>query len=406
MHSLRRLTWLLFALLLSLALWVWEDVPLLDLRLEPQPQVVMPTSQTVPEVVLPTGALAEVYERARPATLRIEARLRGHDMTGPIGVGTGFFFSDDGLVLTAFHVVDVSEIQIEDRSLIRYVGVTPDEREYPLRLVGFDAYLDLAVLQAEVPSKVAYLPLGSALPQVDSEVVAIGNSRGEFLQGRAGRIARLGVASPRARFATDTIELTAALLPGDSGGPVLNDRGEAVGVVSYISFNPNAVPESEQGDLIPDHLRDIIRPDLLRPNFASYAVPVLAESTTVTALVAGERHDIPVIGLSFPNPAIGNYQPGRSSTYLGRQSGAVVSAVQPGGPAELAGFRPLEAEGGEIVSADVIIAVDGERTPTVERLIDVLYHKEVGQTVTVTVQRGAETFRVRMTLAAKQEVFN
>lgn len=384
---MRRLTLLLFALLLVVALWGRKAPEWLPL---PERPVVVQTNQAVlPEVVPPTGALETVFERARPATLRIEARLPGHPV--PLGIGTGFFFSADGLVLTAFHVVDRSQIEDGWRSRIAYVGVGPDEREYPLELLGFDAYLDLAVLRASVTGEVPYLPLTQADPSVDSEVLAIGNSRGDFLQGRVGRVTRLGVKSPRARFAEGTIELTAALSPGDSGGPVLNAKGEAVGVVSFISFNPDAVDP-------PPYLRGV-----LRPSYASYAVPVAYQSEVLSGLVAGARHDIPVIGLSFAANA--DYQPRRSAVDLGRRPGAVVSSVEPGGPADAAGLRGAVVRAGELIAADVIIAVDDVPTPTSDALIEELYHKEVGQAVTVTVQRGGQTFKVRVTLGAKYQVF-
>lgn len=385
--SVRRLSLLLFALLLVVALWgrkVPEWLPL------PERSVVVQTNQAaLPEVVPPSGALEAVFERARPATLRIEARLPGQPV--PLGIGTGFFFSADGLVLTAFHVVDRSQIEADWRARINYVGVGPDEREYPLELLGFDAYLDLAVLRAAVDGAVPYLPLTQTDPSVDSEVLAIGNSRGDFLQGRVGRVTRLGVKSPRARFAEGTIELTAALSPGDSGGPVVNASGEAVGVVSFISFNPQVVDP-------PPYLRGVIR-----PSYASYAVPVAFRSEVLSGLVAGERHDIPVIGLSFGGAS--DYQPRRSAVDLGRRPGAIVGGVQPGGPADAAGLRNAVVRAGELVSADVIVAVDDVPTPTSEALIEELYRKEVGQIVTVTVQRGSQTFKVRVTLGAKYQVF-
>ena len=392
--GLRRLTWLLLALLITVFSWSFVT------PFKRQPSLAYHhVSQNLPEVVPPSGAFSEVFNAARPATLRIEARSPVY-LGGPIGVGTGFFISDDGFVLTANHVVDKSEISGDVRAGVTYVGVSPDGREYPLEPVGFDAYLDLALLKAETPVGVAFLPLATATPKVGSDIIAIGNSRGAFLEGRAGRISRLGVASPRARFAKDTIELTAALSPGDSGGPIINAQGEAIGVVSYISFRPNALG-SPSDSPIPEYLRPIIVP---QRGFASYAVPVLASSEAVTALMAGERHDIPVVGLTLP----GEYSPSRSpQANLGPRAGAIVGTVQPGGPAAKAGFKDLEVDPvrREIERADVITEVDDERVRTVNDLFEVLFRKEVGQTVVVTVQRGDATFKLRLVLGAKQDVF-
>ena len=395
--GLRRLTWLLLTLLVTVFSLSFTAPFKPHLQTPRHGYVYYHASQNLPDIVLPSGAFSAVFDQTRPATLRIEARSPAY-LTGPIGVGTGFFISNDGFVLTANHVVDRSDIDQSIRASATYVGVSPDGTEYPLELVGYDAYSDLALLKAEVPGDVAFLPLATASPRVGSDIIAIGNSRGAFLEGRAGRISRLGVASPRARFAKDTIELTAALSPGDSGGPIINAQGEAIGVVSYISFRPNEFAEDDNP--IPEYLRPIIVPRL---GFASYAVPVLASSEELSALRAGERNDIPVVGLTLS----ADYVPSRFPVDLGPRAGAVVQDVQPGGPAAKAGFRALQVdrERREIAQADVITEVDSERVRTVNDLFEVLYRKQVGQTVTVTVQRGGNTFKLRLVLGAKQDVF-
>ena len=96
----------------------------------------------------------------------------------------------------------------------------------------------LALLRAVGAKHVPYLNVSPLEPVVGSGVVAIGNSRGDFLQGRAGEVRRLDVRAVQASFADGTFELTAALAPGDSGGPVVDEAGNAVGVVSYIAFTP------------------------------------------------------------------------------------------------------------------------------------------------------------------------
>ena len=363
-----------------------------------------------PPVVEATGRLEEVYQGARPATLRLEARvlslMPGRSVAG---VGTGFFVSEEGLLLTAYHVVEAQWLGDRDRR-IHYFGVGPGGEEYRLELVGFDAYLDLALLQAEVDGPVPYIPFAGGPTRPGGEIVAIGNSRGEFLEDRSGRVTRLGVGSPNALLADGVIELTASLIQGDSGGPVLNTDGEVVGVVSYISFNPQDM-SSEGPEFIPPFLRDLTLPR----RFASYAVPVFEGGEVMAALLAGETRDIPVIGFSWANF---DYDPATNSSLdLGRHRGTVIGTIAAGGPADRAGLRSLERrlvvvnrEGRPVhtwvVSADVIVAVDGEPTPTFNSLVEVLRRKEVGQLVELTVQRGSETFRVDLELGARRQVFN
>ncbi|MBA2668577.1 MAG: serine protease [Trueperaceae bacterium] len=387
---LRPLTFVLLALLVGVA---WPFMR------EPRPQYLQ-VNEGPPAVVGPTGVLSVAYELARPATLRIEVRCSGVFARQVLGLGSGFFFDANGLVLTAYHVVDGPSGGCPE---VRYVGVGPDRTEYPLELVGFDAYMDLAVLRATVDVLVPFIPLGSRLPRPGTDVVAIGNSRGDFLAGRAGTVTRLGVRAARVEFAEDTIELTAALAPGDSGGPVVTARGEAVGVVSYISFNPSRMESA-----IPPFLLGVPLPR----NFASYAVPVEEGSLLVADLVAGGRRDVPVIGFSWD--AGYDYDPARADVDLGPRPGPIVWRVAPGGPAEAAGLRSLvsrpivdadDRRVGSELEADVIVAIDGIATPTFADLLAQVRMKQIGQTIAVSVQRGAATFRLDLVLGARRNVF-
>lgn len=357
-----------------------------------------------PQPLAPEGALADAYQLALPASLRIEARCAGAFRGGALGVGSGFYISPKGEVMTAYHVVEGDGVSVCPR--IEYVGIEADGDEVELEMVGFDAYFDLAVMRADVTGEVPYLPLAAQAPRPGTEVVAIGNSRGDVLAPRAGRVTRLGVQASRADFADGTIELTAALAPGDSGGPVLTEAGEAVGVVSYISFTPGSMRSDAY---VPPFLRGLSLPS----DFASYAVPVSLDDDLVAGLRAGERRDVPVIGFSW-RPGF-DYEPGQGGRDFGMRPGPVVVNVAPDGPAAQAGLRsyaerPVYDEDGELIGierrADVIVAVDGEPTPTFYALLETVRRKQIGETVSLTVQRGRTTIRLDLELGAKREVFS
>ncbi len=349
-----------------------------------------------PPIEAPTGALAAAFEQARDAAVRIEARCGGTTM----GVGSGFFASADGLVLTAYHVVDAASSS--SVCTVRWVAITAQEEVFPLRLVGFDGYMDLAALKADVGRTVPFLPLAERGPSVGTPVVAIGNSREDFLAARAGRVSRLGVVASRADFADGTIELTNSLAPGDSGGPVINERGEVVGVVSYISFNPSAMTTQE---FVPHFLRGLS----LSRDFASYAVPLSTTSEIATAVLAGERRDVPVIGFSWQV----DYRPSNSPHNLGPRPGPIIHRVAHGGPADLAGLRGMGQktvtnDDGSVsidLVADVIVALDGVATPTFYDLLALVKTRQIGDVVTLTVQRDNATYRIELELGAKASVF-
>ena len=372
-------------------------------RPEPQPQFVQ---RGLPEVAPPQGELLSLFEETRPASLQIEVRSGNVFSSAVQGVGTGFFISPDGLVLTAYHVVDPTNPGARNSRSRAIIGVGPDETRYPLELVGFDAYLDLALMKADVSGEVPYLPLAGMSTTIGSRVLAIGNSRGDFLEGRTGEVTRLDVAPLRSDFADTAIELTAPLAPGDSGGPVINLNGEAIGVVSYIALT--GAPQS--GFLGPFAEQ--------AGRFSSFAIPVSAESDVIESLLAGERRDIPVIGFEMGAARYGlgrEYNPRRSRRFdLGPRSGIIVNNVIPGGPADEAGLRSLQAEpitndAGQVIDfdlqADVITAVDGRRTRDSYELIGILREKGVGAQVTVTVQRGDETVDLELELAPRAVTF-
>jgi hypothetical protein len=158
--------WFRVSVLLGILLVVASIAP----RVQTE-RVVLHAQATPPPVVEPTGELKEVFDFARPATLVIETRCRG-GRGGALGVGTGFFISAEGQVLSAYHVVDATNPPCR----IEYVAVTPERAEYPLELLAFDAFFDVAPLQADVSMEVPYLPIAVRHPSPGDRIVAIRNS--------------------------------------------------------------------------------------------------------------------------------------------------------------------------------------------------------------------------------------
>ncbi|WP_102125856.1 S1C family serine protease [Deinococcus planocerae] len=326
------------------------------------------------------AALDALFRKLRPATLRIED-CPPTNCREPNGVGTAFLIGD-GYALTAYHVVFASKT---------LSAQTLDKKRYAVQVVGYDDQSDLALIRVNVPGGTPSMPLAARGPQVGDAALAIGNGGGEFLVQKTGRLTGLDSDAGRADFPPGTLELNAQLIPGDSGGPILNAQGEVVGVVSYISVG------GPRGGRI-----------------TAYAVPVTRTNATLAALRRGEKRDAPVIGIAltpqlefaFALPADRFAEFNRVFDLgLGDTPGAFFTNVVPGSPAARAGLQPLTLnEQGKRVSGDLVTAVNGQAIANFSDFQYAVRRYRPGETVTLTVLRGGKRIEVKLTLAARPQV--
>ena len=191
--------------------------------------------QTLETVPLPSQA-AKAYEIVRPSVVRVRGFGPGRDGTEntEVGVGTGVVIVDKGLILTNLHVVVGAE----------KIGVVFDEGlEADADIVGVQPEHDLALIQAKkIPDDLVAATLrstGGITP--GDHVVAVGFPFGIGPSATAGVISGLAreYNSPRGkRTLTNLIQFDAAANPGNSGGPLVTDEGEVIGIVTGI-LNPN-----------------------------------------------------------------------------------------------------------------------------------------------------------------------
>ncbi len=152
-----------------------------------------------------------------------------------VGAGTGFIVSEDGLILTNKHVV--SDVDAE------YVVVMNDNKEYNAKVLARDPVQDLAIMKIEGGNNLKPLKLGSVDDiQIGQTVIAIGNALGRFQNTvSVGVISGLGrtIVATGTDFTTerleDIIQTDTAINRGNSGGPLINLRGEVVGINTGIS---------------------------------------------------------------------------------------------------------------------------------------------------------------------------
>ncbi|HSP16011.1 MAG TPA: trypsin-like peptidase domain-containing protein [Thermoanaerobaculia bacterium] len=228
-------------------------------------------------------------------------------------LGSGFVWSDDGIIVTNNHVVEgASRISVNFQ----------DGTQLPARLIGVDPDSDVAVLRVDA-LHLTPAPIGTSSDLLIGEtVVAVGNPFGLSGTVTTGVVSALGRSVPskeQGRTFTDFIQTDASINPGNSGGPLLNIEGKVIGINTAIYANAQGI-----GFAIPvDRARKVIQ-DLLR-----YGQVRSGWLGAVTATLTPE--EAKRLGL-------------RASR------GALVARVFSGSPAQSAGIRP----------GDVITSVDGK----------------------------------------------
>ena len=338
-------------------------------------------------VTVPTGLpdFATLAERVSPAVVSIqtasyESRPRGHRVDpfefffGPRrrgdereqddddqpefrqdSGGSGFLISAEGLVVTNNHVIDgADEIEVN-------LGDSVVEAE----IVGADPATDLAVLKIAVDEQLPYLALGDSQSlRVGEWVMAIGSP----LRGLTDTVT-VGVVSGKGRQLGMSLETTsfenfiqtdAAINFGNSGGPLINLRGEVVGINTAINYGSENI---------------------------GFAVPVATLQQILPQLVDGGKVRRGYLGIGVENldrRAVEGFG-------LGSTDGALVTQVMEGQPAAAAGIK----------IGDVILMVDDREIANTRELIDYVSAVGPDKSVTLKIVRNGETLEKRVKLAER-----
>ncbi len=177
---------------------------------------------------------AALIAKLEPATVKINCLYQGV----PVNIGTGFFISDDGKILTNMHVVRPAfqegyalrittndGKQIEDVSMIK---------------VGDEKNVDLTLLKVNFHPK-SFFKIATIAPKKGTDVMVLGNPRGYDFTVSSGILSGFNQADTSAKFnpesRVDEIQVTAPISPGNSGGPIFNDVGEVLGVATEIRLD-------------------------------------------------------------------------------------------------------------------------------------------------------------------------
>jgi serine protease Do len=341
--------------------------------------VAAPLASTPRALALPAGAVsfADIAERLNPAVVNIDAATTSGDgrprrrSTFPNapdlferpqreqpdaprrGAGTGFIIDSAGFILTNHHVVEGA-----DRIMVRLT----DGRQLRAEHIGSDPDTDIALIRIEATPPIPSAPLGdSDSLRVGEWVLAIGNPLAYEHTVTVGVVSFIG----RKLFNRSLdryIQTDAAINFGNSGGPLINARGEVIGINSAISSRAAnigfAVPINQARDILPQ-LRD--------------------KGRVSRGYIGVTLRDV--------DPDL------QRSLDLASSHGALVQDITPGSPGSRAGLRTY----------DVIVAVDGQPIESNDALIQLIAAREPGSVATVQVLRDGRSMNVTLKLAERPQ---
>ncbi len=301
-------------------------------------------------------AFTRLAEKVRPAVVQVRVSLKaaadrdGESQRPASSRGSGFIINPQGFILTAHHVIDGAkevEIRLADRA--RFRG----------QVVAADSHVDLAIIKIDLGRELPILGLG------DSDSLNVGELVGSLgfpfgLESSLG----LGIISRRGRSQNipsgfEFIQTDAGVSSGNSGGPLVNMRGQVVGMITMAS---------ERGNI-------------------GFAVPINVIKAMIPRLLRGEKIAWGWLGVSVSEVTL------ELADTLGLTpiKGVLVSSVLPGQPAEKAGVRPK----------DIILSINGTGVDSPREVTRMIGGTEAGKEMKLIIFRKGETLDLSVRLGTK-----
>ena len=314
------------------------------------------------------------------------------------GAGSGFVVSGNRL-LTNYHVIAEALVP-NDVAFVEGATVTVnfpgDDTEHPVRVVGANPDVDLALLELLDPSAaptVRPVPLGDGDVRVGQKAIAIGNPFGLANTVTTGIVSAIGRELPSiGRIEVPMIQTDAAINPGNSGGPLLDSRGRLLGVNTAI-----VAGRSVGGSAGNVGIGFAVPAELVRE-----ALPDLEAGGLSGVFAASTDPDRPRLGITI-GALEGVPDAVREALDL-PETGLVITEVQPGSAAEAAGLRgptfEAQVDGGTFpAGGDVLVSADGVTLERAEDLQRIVFEKDAGDVVVLEVWRNGEVRTVEVTLS-------
>jgi S1-C subfamily serine protease len=326
---------------------------------------------------------ARIYEARSPGVLTVESFFDSAERHA--AQGSGFVVSGSGHVLTSAHVITNAAESDELRGADRvYVGFKDGDR-VPARIIGWDVYDDVGVLQVDPEAhSLSPVPLGDSSRVVVGEpVAAMGSPFGNQDSLAVGVVSATGrsIEALTSRYmVTDAIQTDAPITHGNSGGPLFDARGRVIGISAQIRT------ESGQAEGV------------------GFAIPINAAKRSMRQLVANGRVLYAYVGVSTEDltPSLA-----RHLEYSARR-GAIIARVEEGSPAAKAGLRAASGEGtfngrSYARGGDVIVALDGKSVTGADDIVRAVAERLPGQVARLTILREGSRKVVPVTLGVRPE---
>mgnify|MGYP001627264231 CR=1 FL=1 len=282
----------------------------------------------------------------------------------PQGAGSGFVWDEKGHIVTNYHVVHGGNEFV--------VSFQNDPKQYAATLVGSEPKKDIAVLKLkELPAKLVPVKIGSSRELLVGQMTfAIGSPFGLDHTLTTGIVSALGrkIEGFGGVKIHDMIQTDAAINMGNSGGPLLNSRGELIGMNTMI-FSTSG---SSAG--------------------LGFAVPVDTVKLIAPELIQHGRIIRPGLGIGI--------LPENLKQRLGvYEEGVIISHIDETGAAAKAGLEGMKQDRfGRVILGDIILSIDGKKVSSLDDIYHALEQYKIGDAVEVTYSRRGKTSKTRVKL--------
>lgn len=276
------------------------------------------------------------------------------------GSGSGVILSEDGYILTNNHVISSADsssfYQVSDAKSIK-VKIYGDDTEYSAEIIGTDSQTDLAVLKIDKTGLTAAELGDSSSVQIGEFVLAIGNPYNLDYSVTAGIISALNREMTVENTTYNVIQADCAINSGNSGGALVNSKGEVIGITTL--------------KLAGDGIEGV-----------SFAIPVNETVPIYKELIEKGKFSRPFVGIS------GIDLDEATAIRNGLTKGIYVDSVVSGSGAEDAG----------IMAGDVIVSFDGKDVSTMDELNAIKNTKNIGDKIEIKLYRKSELKTFTITL--------